>query len=175
MFISSNFNYCLVSWMFCGKTNLNKMEKLQERAPRFVFRDTTSSYEYLFTRDFLPLSLYRIRYLGIKVYKFFNGLNPDSLNNLFNQPCLKYELRDSHRLVHPKFNAFIYGLRSFRYYGSKLWNVLMYCHFQWNIRKNYMYLRKTLLSGVIVHSADLLMWSDILIVLIFASFLIFRP
>ena len=54
-------------------------------------------------------------------------------------------------------------------------NYGMYCQFQWKIRKNYMYLRKTLLNGVMVHSADLLMCSDILIVLIFTSFLIFGP
>ena len=41
-FISSNFNYFPVSWMFCGKTNLNKLgKKLQESALRFVFHDTT--------------------------------------------------------------------------------------------------------------------------------------
>ena len=121
--ISSTFSYCPVSWMFCGKINLNKLEKPQERVLRFVFRDTTSSYEYLLTRgDFLPLSLYRIRCLGIEVYKCFNGLNPDYLNYLFKQPCQKYE--DSHRLEQPKFNTFTYGLRSFRYYGLKLWNVL---------------------------------------------------
>ena len=124
-FISSNFNYCPVSWMFCGKANVDKLEKLQERALRFVFRDTTSSYENLLTRgDFLPLSVYRIRWLGIEVYKCFNGLNPNYLNNFFKQPSQKYELRDSHRLEQPKFNTFAYGLRSFRYYGSKLWNVL---------------------------------------------------
>ena len=97
-FISSTFNYCPISWMFYGKTNLNKLEKLQERGLRFVFRDTTSSYENLLTRgDFLPLYLYRIRCLGIEVCKCFNGLNPDYLNNPFKQPCLKYKLRDSHR------------------------------------------------------------------------------
>ena len=54
-------------------------------------------------------------------------------------------------------------------------NYRMYCHLQWKIRKNCMHSRKnnTLLSGVIVHSADLLMYSDILIVLIFASYPIF--
>ena len=36
-FISSNFSYCPVSWMFCGKRNSDKLEKLQERALRFVF------------------------------------------------------------------------------------------------------------------------------------------
>ena len=36
-FISSNFSYCPVSWMFCGKRNSDKLEELQERALRFVF------------------------------------------------------------------------------------------------------------------------------------------
>ena len=57
-FISSNFNYCPVSWMFCGKTNLNKLEKLQERALRFLFHDATSPYETLLERgNFLSLSV----------------------------------------------------------------------------------------------------------------------
>ena len=41
-FISSNFSYCPVSWMFCGKRNSDKLEKLQERALRFVFSDYAS-------------------------------------------------------------------------------------------------------------------------------------
>ena len=109
--------------MFCGKTNLNKLEKLQERALRFVFRDTTSSYENILTRgDFLPLSQCRIRCLGIEVYKCFNGLNPDYLNNLFKQPCLKYELRDSHRLEQPKFNTITWAA-----IVSLLWIQIMEC------------------------------------------------
>ena len=36
-FISPNFSYCPVSGMFCGKRNSDKLEKLQERALRFVF------------------------------------------------------------------------------------------------------------------------------------------
>ena len=41
-FISSNFNYCPVAWLFCGKKNLVKLEKLQERPLHFVFFDTTA-------------------------------------------------------------------------------------------------------------------------------------
>ena len=126
-FISSNFNYCPVAWMFCGKKNLVKLEKLQERVLRFVFCDATASYEDLMERgNFLPLSLYRIRCLGIEVFKCFHGLNPAYLNDIFIQPSLNYNPRDSCRLEQPKFRTFTYGLRSFRYYGSKLWNLLPY-------------------------------------------------
>ena len=123
--ISSNFNYCLVSWMFCGKTNLNKLEKLQKRALRFVFRDITSSYETLLERgNVLPLSVYRIRCMAIEVFKCVNGSDPAYLNNLFSQSIPKYDLRDSFRLEQPNFHAFTYGFRSSRYCGSKLWNIL---------------------------------------------------
>ena len=103
------------------------LEKLQERALRFVFCDATASYEDLLERGiFLPLSVYRIRCLGIEVSKCFHGLNPAYLNDIFIQPSLKYSLRDSCRLEQPKFRTFTYGLRSFRYYGSKLCNLLPY-------------------------------------------------
>ena len=89
-FIPSNFNYCPVSWMFCGKTNLNKLEKLQERALQFVFHDITSPYETLLEPgNFLPLSVYRIRCLAIEVFKCIHGNNPAYLNNLFSQSILK--------------------------------------------------------------------------------------
>ncbi len=39
----SNFNYCLITWLFCGKTRTNKIEATQERALWFMFNDRTST------------------------------------------------------------------------------------------------------------------------------------
>ena len=50
-----------------------------------------------------------------------------------NQPCVyehvyrqgsKYNLRDQSRLLQIKFNTKRYGYRSFKYFGSKIWNSL---------------------------------------------------
>ena len=76
--------------------------------------------------DDMILWFFGIRCLGIEVFKCFHGLNPAYLNDIFIQPSLKYNLRDSCRLEQPKFRTFTYGLRSFRYHGSKLWNLLPY-------------------------------------------------
>ena len=74
-FISSNFSYCPVSWMFCGKRNSDKLEKLQERALRFVFSDYTRPYSDLLKHgNFLSLSALRIRYLAIEMFKCVHGL-----------------------------------------------------------------------------------------------------
>ncbi len=35
-----------------------------------------------------------------------------------------YGLRDEHKLVHPSANTVTYGIKSFSYYGSHIWNLL---------------------------------------------------
>ena len=35
-FVLSNFNYCPLTWHFCGEVNTKKIEKIQERALRLI-------------------------------------------------------------------------------------------------------------------------------------------
>ena len=124
-FISSNFSYCPVSWMFCGKQNSDKLEKLQERALRFVVSDYRSAYSDLLKHgNFLSLSALGIRYLAIEMYKCVYGINLPYLNELFISKDTRYNLRDSNRLQQFEFETVRYGFKSFRYYGSKLWNAV---------------------------------------------------
>ena len=124
-FISSNFNYCPVAWIFCGKRNSNKLEKLQERALRFVFNDRTSCYSALLKRgNFLSLSAIRLRALAIEVYKCVKKLNPAYMNDLFELNETPYNFRDPFKLKQLEFSNKTFGFRSFSYYGSKLWNSL---------------------------------------------------
>ena len=44
-FILSNFHYCRLAWHFCSERNSKKLEKIQERALRFVYDDFESAYE----------------------------------------------------------------------------------------------------------------------------------
>ena len=109
--------------IFCGHKNSNKLEKLQERALRFVLSDSKSSYRDLLLRgNFLSLAALRLKFMAIEVYKSANGLNPLYLNELFEINDTGYNLRDSHRFKQNKFETRTFGYRSFRYYGSKLWN-----------------------------------------------------
>ena len=63
-FVLSNFSYSPITWIYCGKRNSTKLEWLQERALRLVYRDTTSTYEEILKRDILPLSVYRFKCLN---------------------------------------------------------------------------------------------------------------
>ena len=122
-FIAANFKYCPISWIFCGKKNTSKQEKLQVRALRLVFCDQNSSYDDLLKRgNFLSLKAYRIKCLAVEVFKCVHGFNPTCLNRLFTEPLAKYNFRDRRRLNQPRFHTCTYGYRYFRYSASKLWN-----------------------------------------------------
>ena len=124
-FIAANFNYCPISWVFWGKKNTSKLEKLQERALRLVFCDQNSSYDDLLKRgNFLSLKAYRIKCLAVEVFKCVHGFHPTYIHRLFTEPLANYNLRDRRRLNQPRFHTYTYGFRSFRYSGSKLWNSL---------------------------------------------------
>lgn len=43
-FILSNLNFCPLSWHFCSVANTKKIEKIQERALRFVYYNYDSTY-----------------------------------------------------------------------------------------------------------------------------------
>ena len=43
-FIIANFNYCPVIWHFCKCKKIQRIEKIRERALRFVYSDYTSTY-----------------------------------------------------------------------------------------------------------------------------------
>ena len=76
-FIMSNFNFCSLVWHACGVKNTRKLEKLQERALRFVYLDKVSSYDDLLTNANLTiLHLGRLNMLATEVYKSVHKLNP---------------------------------------------------------------------------------------------------
>ena len=61
-----------------------KLEKLQERGLRIMYKDNTSSYDMLLEKvDVLPLSLIRLKYLAVENFKCIRGYMPKYLNDLF--------------------------------------------------------------------------------------------
>ena len=121
----STFDYCPIVWIFCGKTNCYKLEKLQERALRIIYKDTSSPCECLLQNTgLLPLRLYLIRCLLIEVFKCVHGNCPAYLNNMFEIKMSNYDMRSNCQLVQKPFTTMKYGYRSFQYFGSKVWNSL---------------------------------------------------
>ena len=83
-FFQSQFQYCPLIWMFCSRKMNNKINRLQERALRFVFNDYNSSFQNLLIRyGSVTVHHNNIRLLAIEMYKVKNELSPNHTIELF--------------------------------------------------------------------------------------------
>ena len=124
-FVASNFNYCLIVWHFCCVTNNNKLETILERWLRILFNDFESDvHELLDSIGGQTLALRRLKYMLLGVYKCIQKVNAHCLHNLVNSNTIPYQLRTS-KLEQPLHRTTRYGLRTFSYVGSHLWNFVL--------------------------------------------------
>jgi hypothetical protein len=124
-FILSNFNYCPLAWHFCSVGNTRKLERIQERALRFIYEDHDSSYDALLQKSKFPsLHIRRLKSMAIEVYKIFSKQGPTHLHDLLILKNSSYSFRYENVFTIPRVRTTKYGLRSFRYTGAKLWNDL---------------------------------------------------
>ena len=72
----ANFSYCLLVWMFSNAVSLKKIEGLQKRALRFLYKSYNTSYEDLLLKSgFSSMNVKRLRTLCIEMLKTPNNLN----------------------------------------------------------------------------------------------------
>jgi hypothetical protein len=135
-FVLSNFNFCPIVWHFSSITNMRQIDKIQERALRFLTGDHKSTYEQLRKQLGIDcLYLKRIKEIVIEVYKTVNKINPEFMHDIFVAKDTSHNFRDGHILRMPNFNTIQYGKMSFAYYGAHLWNLLPN-HFKSSINFN---------------------------------------
>ncbi len=125
-FIMSNFNYCPLVWHFCSIENTRRLEKIQERALRFVYKDFNSTYRQLLDRGGIDmLYLKRLKFIAIEVYKIVTDQSPNYMNTLIQEKQdIGYNLRKYKLMTQPEYNSVKYGSNSFRYKAPKIWNSL---------------------------------------------------
>jgi hypothetical protein len=70
-----------LAWHFCTEKNSKKIEKVQERALRFVYEDYNSSYDNLLKNAKVPsLQIRRMRTMALETFKIMNKLLPSCLH-----------------------------------------------------------------------------------------------
>ena len=83
-FVLSNFYYCLLVWHFCCSKSLKKIEKIQERMLRILYKDSISDYNQLLNKSSkASMEVKRLRKLALEIFKTLNNLNPECINKFF--------------------------------------------------------------------------------------------
>ena len=82
-FIECNFNYCPLIWHFCSQANTNKLEKILERAIRFIYNNCSSSHSDLLKVSGTEyLHVKRLKLKACEVFKIVNDLSPSFISDL---------------------------------------------------------------------------------------------
>ena len=110
--------YCHLVWHFCRCSDGRKLERLQERGLRAVYRDKYAGYQQFFERTELPTLLHRhLQDICMLMYKVKRDRT--YLCNLFNNHNSSYSLRHSDFSI-PDNNTVTYGKHSLTYLGPRL-------------------------------------------------------
>ena len=122
--ILPHLTYCQLVWHFCKSSDSRKVERVQERALRAVYRNRIDSYENLLERAQLPTLLNRcLQDIAMLMYRVKNDLLPSSVTDIFSIKDSNYSLRNSDFSI-PRVNTEKYGKHSLHYFGPFLWSKL---------------------------------------------------
>ena len=110
-FIFSIFKYCPLVSYFSTAKQLQKIEKIQSRALRFIHNDYESSYDDLLIKsENVTVQVKRMQLLCIEIYKTLNNLNPWYMNEIFVQNRSLHSSRSPYNLTVSRINQFTFGL-----------------------------------------------------------------
>ena len=124
-FITSQFNYCPLTWMFHNRTLNNKINRLHERALRLVYNDENLSFQELLDLDKSVTVHHRnLQKLAIEMYKIKNSLSPIPMMAIFNNRIDTYDLRSNRCWETSKVRTVSYGTETIRYRGPKTWDIV---------------------------------------------------
>ena len=85
-FIMSNFNYCPLIWIFCGKTQNKEIDRVHKRALRILLNDYTSSFDELLQKiDGNKVHVKNLQNLIIEIYKCLSCQNPSFMWDSFSE------------------------------------------------------------------------------------------
>ena len=116
-FIESQFNYCPLIWMFHSRAINKRINSLQERALRVVYKDDNLTFEQLLEKDnsFTNHEI-NLQKLALLMYKVKHGLCPVPIQEIFKE-------RNGGWVI-PMARTVNYGIETIRYRGPVTWNLL---------------------------------------------------
>ena len=83
-FIESQFGYCPLTWMFCGRKTNTRINHVHERALRVVYRNNSLCFDQLLQIDkSYTIHHENIQTLAIDFYKVKNNLSNQIMQEIF--------------------------------------------------------------------------------------------
>ena len=125
-FILPHFYYCSMVWHFSSKQDSDKLDLLNKRILRFIFKDFNSEYNNLLKRaGTVNLKDKRLQNMILTIFKCLHFSDyPRYLKDMFRLRSSTYSLRGHNIHCLPKPLTTSYGINSFSYLAAISWNSL---------------------------------------------------
>ena len=108
--------------MYCHRKSNNLINRIHERALRIAYNGYISDFETLLKKDdSVTIHQRNIQALTIEIYKTLNDLTPIFMKEIFSIKQHKYCSRRQH-LQYQNPRTVTYGLETFGYQASQIWN-----------------------------------------------------
>ena len=125
-FITSQFGYCPLVWMFHSRRLNNKINSIHERALRIItYGDNVSTFQQLLQKDNTVSIHHRnIQTLAIEMFKVSKDLSPSIVKEIFQERRIPYNLRNENSFVARHVNSVYHGTESLSFLGPKIWELV---------------------------------------------------
>ena len=111
--VFSNLNNCPLVWYFSSEKSMKKIKKIHERSLRFLYGDSTSSYDDALSKaGKRTMKIDRLRSLCIEIYKTVSKLNPPFKQDIFKPKQTTWSARNPNELIHHGPNQVTFGSKS---------------------------------------------------------------
>ena len=124
-FVTSQFGYCPLIWMFHSRTLNNKINSIHERPLRITYHDRKLPFEELLRKD-KTVSIYHrnLQLLATEIFKIKSNMGPEILNEIFQNRTSSYNLRKNSSFYVKKVHSVYYGTESLSFLGPKIWKLV---------------------------------------------------
>ena len=124
-FITSQFGYCPLIWVFHGRTLNNTIKSVHERALRITYNDRKSSFEELLRKDnTVSIHHRKLQVLATEIFKIKNNMAPEILNEIYENRTSSYNLRKNSSFYVRQVHSVYHGTESLSFLGPKIWELV---------------------------------------------------
>ena len=124
-FITSQFGYCPLIWMFHSRNLNNKINSLHERALRITYNDRFLTFQELLEKDnSVSIHQRNLQVLAVVMFKIYRNISTKILNDIFLPKINSYDLRNKSTFESRKVNSVYHGTESLSFLGPKIWDLV---------------------------------------------------
>ena len=124
-FITSQFGYCPLIWMFHSRTLNKRINSIHERSLRITYSDKVSTFQELLEKDnSVSIHQRNLQILATEMFKVYKNMSPELLNDIFEPKESCYKLRANSFFKTRKVTSVHHGTESLSFLGPKIWDLV---------------------------------------------------